>query len=175
MLLFPPTLPLLSLSPLSFLSVVQPLPSLLCPCFCVKSCLDVDLFALFLFRRSSFLYLSVLLLSKSSPPFCFSSTRLSTSSRLSFGHFVASCFLLVISSSSSSPSPTFRSFLSSSSSSTSIPSSPPVLGGICAVVTPCRSEGTMWPSWTPSASWTPIWTRVSPLTLSPPPTSWVRS
>lgn len=51
---------------------------------------------------------------------------------------------------------------------------PPVLGGLCTVVTPCRSEGTTWPSWTLSASWTPIWTHVSPLTLSPPLTSWVR-
>lgn len=40
---------------------------------------------------------------------------------------------------------------------------------------PCRSEGITWPSWTRSASWTLIWTRASPLTLSPPPTSWVRS
>lgn len=152
MLLFPPTLPLLSslLPPLvKSLPVfaLSPLLSFL-PCFCVKSCLDVNLFALFFF------YFGV-----PSTPSCFSSTRLFR------------CVLF-----HPPPPPPLHPGLHFALSTPSPPSppAPPVLGGLCAVVTPCRSEGTMWPSWTLSASWTPIWTRVSPLTLSPPPTSWVR-
>lgn len=63
-----------------------------------------------------------------------------------------------------------------SSLTPSILHSSPLLsvGGSCLSLLPCRrSGGTMWPSWTLWASWTLIWTHVSPLTLSPPPTSWV--
>lgn len=126
----------------------------LCPSFLV---FVSDLVSMFLFWRSSF---SISFLSSTHPA--------------SHPHLLRDLlFLHLVSSSSSFFLHPLLPYVPSCPPPP--PPTPAVLGGLCAVVTPCRSEGTMWPSWTPSASWTPIWTRVSPMTLSPPPTSWVRS
>lgn len=182
MLLFPPTLPFFSLS--SLLSLfVKSLPFGLLPLLYSRPAV-VQPFSFFplslflcqiVFRRWSFfyfgvppfLYLPFVLLSKFCTPSCFWSARVSTSSHLR----LSAISLHVL----PPPPPHLHPLLHFVPSCPPFPPPPSTLGGLCAVVTPCRSEGTMWPSWTPSASWTPIWTRVSPLTLSLPPTSWVRS